>query len=264
MRRVSRVENADSNQIRPQEAGRLRRYNVAMGILHLIQGLAILVLSNGFSLPVTATFANSQPGGPVDPSRLSELFTIPLGPAVAAFLLISALAHLVVASPFGFPVYISELEHRRDRFRWVEYAFSASLMIVLIAMLAGISDIVALLALFAVNACMIMFGWLMETGSRPGPGADWTPFSMGCIAGIVPWASIAIYLIGAGSDVPGFVYVIFATLFVAFNSFALNQYLQYRRIGPWRDYLFGERVYIALSLTAKSLLAWQVFANTLV
>ena len=45
---------------------------------------------------------------------------------------------------------------------------------------------------------------------------------------------------------------------------ALNQYLQYRRVGPWRDYLFGERVYIALSLTAKSLLAWQVFANTLV
>ena len=48
-----------------------------------------------------------------------------------------------------------------------------------------------------------------------------------------------------------------------FNVFALNQWLQYRAIGRRRDYLFGERVYILLSLTAKSALAWQVFAGTL-
>ncbi len=41
-------------------------------------------------------------------------------------------------------------------------------------------------------------------------------------------------------------------------------FLQYRRTGPWRDYLFGEAVYVLLSLTAKSALAWQIFASTLV
>jgi hypothetical protein len=50
---------------------------------------------------------------------------------------------------------------------------------------------------------------------------------------------------------------------VFFNIFALSQWLQYRRLGRWRDYIFGERVYILLSLTAKSALAWQVFAGTL-
>jgi hypothetical protein len=35
--------------------------------------------------------------------------------------------------------------------------------------------------------------------------------------------------------------------------------LQYKKVGPWRDYLFGEKTYIILSLTAKALLAWQVF-----
>ena len=59
-------------------------------------------------------------------------------------------------------------------------------------------------------------------------------------------------------------YAIFASLFVFYNSFALNMVLQYREIGPWRGYLFGEYVYVALSLVAKSALAWQVFANTLV
>jgi hypothetical protein len=45
--------------------------------------------------------------------------------------------------------------------------------------------------------------------------------------------------------------------------FALNMLLQYRRVGRWRDYLYGERVYMLLSLFAKSALAWQVFAGTL-
>ena len=43
-----------------------------------------------------------------------------------------------------------------------------------------------------------------------------------------------------------------------------HSWLQYRQIGKWRDYLYGEKVYITLSLVAKSLLAWQVFAGTLV
>ena len=79
-----------------------------------------------------------------------------------------------------------------------------------------------------------------------------------------PWAVITIYVIGAGSDVPTFVYGIIVSLFVFFNCFAVNQWLQYRARGRWADYLFGERVYIFLSLVAKSLLAWQVFANVLV
>ena len=63
---------------------------------------------------------------------------------------------------------------------------------------------------------------------------------------------------------PSFVYGIFLSIFVLFNLFALNQFLQYRRVGRWRDYLYGERIYLVLSLTAKSALAWQIFANTLV
>ena len=58
-------------------------------------------------------------------------------------------------------------------------------------------------------------------------------------------------------------YAIFVSIFIFFNVFALNMILQYRRTGPWGDYLYGERAYIWLSLVAKSLLAWQVFAGTL-
>jgi hypothetical protein len=243
---------------------RLRRLNVGAGILHLAQGVAMLALSNGLRLPVSATFATAQPGQALDPSRLSTLFSYRLGPAVAAFSLLSAAFHFLVASPWGFPRYLRELAAQRNRFRWVEYSLSASLMIVLIAGITGITDIAALIGLFGVNAAMILFGWLMETTSRPGPTTNWTPFVFGSIAGTVPWIAIVIYLAGAGNGMPTFVYGIFVSLFLFFNCFAVNQWLQYRAHGAWRDYLHGERVYIALSLIAKTLLAWQIFANVLV
>ncbi len=65
------------------------------------------------------------------------------------------------------------------------------------------------------------------------------------------------------TSVPTFVYGILVSLFVFYNVFPVNMFLQYKRIGPWRDYPYGERGYVMLSLTAKSLLAWQVFAGML-
>ena len=90
------------------------------------------------------------------------------------------------------------------------------------------------------------------------------PFTR-CLAGAVPWVVIGISMVGAGLDgsVPGFVWGIFVSLFLFFNSFAVNMALQYRRVGPWRSYLFGEAGFLVLSLAAKSALAWQVFAGTL-
>ena len=181
------------------------------------------------------------------------------------FLLLSAAFHLLIVSPIGFGGYRSEIAHRRNRFRWVEYSLSSSLMIVLIAMLVGISDAVALLAIAGVNASMILFGWLMEVanGLEDDERVWWTPFWFGCVAGVVPWVGVGIYLFGPGSDVPNFVYIIFFTLFLFFNVFALNQFLQYRGNGRWSDYVFGEKVYVWLSISAKSALAWQIYGNTL-
>jgi hypothetical protein len=242
---------------------RLRWFNAAMAGLHGIQAAAMIALSNSRSLPVTAVFSTGPPGQPQRPPQLDTLFTYRIGWAVAAFSLLSAVFHLLITTSWGFRRYRAELTAHRNRFRWVEYALSASLMIVLIAGIVGITDVAALVALFGVNASMILFGWLMETTNEPGPTADWTPFVFGCVAGAVPWIAILAYLVGA-DGVPGFVYGIFVSLFAFFNCFAVNQWLQYRARGRWRDYLFGETAYIVLSLTAKSALAWQVFANVLV
>jgi hypothetical protein len=248
------------------QVNRLRWWNVGLGLLHLAQGTVMLLISTDFALPVTAAFVQFNPAtGQLEPA-LQTLFNLQIGPLVATFLFLSSAAHLLLASPFLFGWYRDNLAAGINRARWIEYSISSSVMIVVIAMLVGIYDIVSLVALFAVNASMVLFGWMMELHNQTTRSTQWTAYIFGCIAGIVPWVGITIYLIGAGGeggDVPGFVYGIFASLFVFFNIFAINMVLQYRRVGPWRDYLFGETAYMVLSLVAKSALAWQVFAGTL-
>lgn len=242
---------------------RLWRWNAVLAVAHGLQATLMIVLSNDRALPVTAAFATGPPGQPERPIELDTLFTYRLGWAVALFSALSALFH-VIAATVGRNVYERELAGDRNRLRWIEYSLSASLMIVLIAGIVGIGDIAALVALFGVNAAMILFGWLMETSNAERPPRTWAPFLFGCVAGVVPWIAIVIYLVGAGSSVPGFVYGIFVSLFIFFNCFAVVQLLQYRAWGRWGDYLLGERAYMVLSLVAKSALAWQIFANVLI
>lgn len=240
---------------------RLRFYNIGMGVLHFAQGVLVLALATDFTLPVTATYLLGPPGT-ADAEQV-VLFNLSVAWGVASFLFLSAAFHVIVAT-VGANRYRSQLERGQNQFRWVEYALSSSIMIVLIAMLPGIYDVAALIGLFGVNAGMIFMGSIQERYEEPG--GSLMPFWLGSVLGIVPWVAIGIYLLSPGSDAsaPGFVYAIFISLFVFFNSFAITQLLQYKQIGPWRNYLVGERTYILLSLLAKSALAWQVFAGTLV
>jgi Heliorhodopsin len=249
------VEMSDSR------AASLRRWNIGLGFVHAVQALAVVLLATAFTLPVTATFMEGPPGTPA--GAPTTLFEVSVAGGVALFLMLSATFHWLVALPGVFGRYTSGLVAEHNYFRWAEYSLSSSVMIVLIAMLTGISDIAALIAIFAANAAMIFFGAVQERYERPG-GSLW-PFWLGCVVGIAPWLAVGVYLWSPGSpaEPPAFVYAIFLSLFVFFDIFAINMWLQYRRVGRWRSYVFGERAYFMLSLFAKSALAWQVFAGTL-
>lgn len=251
-----------------QRLGKLRRFNIIMGVFHLISGALMVVLGNDFELEVSSFALNGPPGTPLSDGTVNSLFGVPLAWATASFLLLSAFFHLVIAT-VGFTKYGSELRRGRNRFRWVEYSISSTLMIILISLVTGITDLAALIGLAFVNASMILFGWIMEMVNASDRKVWWTPFWFGCVAGIGPWAAIAAYIFvnvsqDGGQGPPGFVYGIIFSLFAFFNTFAINQWLQYRGKGKWSDYVYGETVYIVLSLVAKSVLAWQIFANTLI
>ena len=244
----------------------LRRFNLIMGFLHLVQGIFMILVSNDTTYPIYTNFLNfnveTMSLGP-QPELLYELR---FGPAVAVFLLISAVAHFYLAT-IGYRSYVNNLEKGMNPIRFYEYALSSSLMIVLIGMLSGLWDLGAIILIFGLNATMNLFGILMELQNQTTSKTDWTAYIYGCIAGIIPWIVIFIYFVGAVNSgeakPPDFVYAIIPTLFVFFNIFAINMVLQYKKVGRWKDYLFGERVYIILSLTSKSVLAWIIWAGTL-
>lgn len=247
--------------------GKLRKFNIVMGFLHSIQAGLMLWLSNDYSLPVELTLLKYDSVTETLTRNTEVLFNLRLGPIIAMFLLASAIAHFSVSLGRGYPWYVRNLKKGINYARWIEYAVSSSLMIVVIAMLVGIYELSSLVLVFALNATMNLFGLMMELHNQTTPKTNWTAFIIGCFAGIVPWIVMGIYFFGAilpyGDAVPMFVYGIFFSLAAFFNVFAINMVLQYRAKGKWKDYLHGERVYIILSLTAKTALAWQVFGGTL-
>jgi ABC-type amino acid transport system permease subunit len=253
----------------------LGRWNRVLSGLHALQFFAMIAIASTVAVfaPYVPTVKIKLVDGVfagVEQTQV-QLFSIPLAWVIASFLAMSAIAHFAA----GWPLrrrYEAWLARGMNPLRWVEYAFSSTVMIVAIAYISYIRDVPALVAIAGCNVAMILFGWSMESaneGRRDNP--DWKHFIFGSIVGLAPWIGIVSILLAYGAQpdlpegagIPAFVYVIVATLFVSFNIFAITMVLQYRRIGRWRDYLVGEKTYMVMSLVAKSALAWQVFSGTL-
>src|SRR5665647_2013839 len=234
-----------------QRLASLRSWNLGLTLLHFAQAAVILALAGSFAITVTSSIPAGPPGTAVPAP--TAIFEVPIGWAVAVFLGLAALDHLLTAT-VSRSTYERDLKAGINRFRWVEYSVSATLMIILISFYSGIAG---------ANVAMILFGWLQEVMNPPGRTATtMLPFWFGTLAGLAPWISIAFNIFGS-KNVPGFVYGIVLSEVVLFFSFGLNQWLQYRRIGKWTDYAYGEKTYLVLSLVAKSLLAWQIFGGSL-
>ncbi len=249
----------------------IRRFNLIMGALHLLQGGLMLYLGlavdrfKDFVLPVYSNFLKFDTTARRLVTDTQKIADVPFAVCVSLFLFLSALFHFIIAAPKSNAVYNRCLSKGMNPFRWVEYSLSSSLMICLIALLLGVYDVGLLIALFLLNASMNLFGLLMEKINQYTPKTNWLAFLFGCVAGIGPWIVITLFTFGNADldKVPWFAYAIFGSYFVFFNCFPINMVLQYKKVGRWKDYLYGERMYIILSLAAKTVLAWLVFAGVM-
>lgn len=254
----------------PITMGSLRKLNIAAGALHLVQGIIMLALGTllAWERDIYTFYLKFEviPSAPpvfqVVPNPQVAFTITYLGVILASFLLISAAAHMIIAFART-RQYTEYLKRGMNPYRWYEYAFSSSIMLVILATFVGVWDLWSLVMIFVLNAMMIMFGYLMEKINQYTKKIDWSPYLLGCISGFTPWAVMAAYFVAAlnstGTSPPTFVYLALVLYFLMFNTFSINMLLQYKGIGKWKDYLHGERVYILLSLVAKTILAWLVF-----
>lgn len=245
----------------------LRIFNAVMFVLHLVQGIAMLLVSKDFQIPLTTTYLDFNIQARTVLPVTQEALKLNLGQFIAVFLFLSAFFHFLIILPGINEWYVKNIKKKINYLRWYEYALSSSVMIVAIAILCGMFDLPSLILIFALNATMNLFGLMMELHNQTTEKTNWTSYIFGCFAGIVPWVAVGMYFYGAvqsvSTNIPSFVYAILASIFIFFNIFALNMFLQYKKVGPWKSYIFGERMYIILSLVAKSALAWQIFSGTL-
>ncbi len=249
-----------ASSVTRERLANLRTWNLGLTGVHAIQAVLIFVLSGDFVITVVSTFPEGPPGTRVPAAE--PLFDVRVGVAIAVFLALAAIDHLVTATAAR-GRYEADLRAGINRFRWVEYSFSATIMVILIGFYSGITNITSVIAVAGANVAMILFGWVQERMNRPGRATTtMLPFWFGTIVGIAPWVAIAVQIVGS-KTVPGFVYGIVTVQFVLFFSFGLNQWLQYRGVGRWIDYIYGEKAYLVLSLAAKSLLAWQIYFPSL-
>ena len=255
----------------PARARGLARWNATLAFLHFGQFVLMVIVSRteaAFTAVVTFAVPRIEAGRFLGlETRTAQVVDVPLAYVVATFFLMSAAAHFALRWPLR-GRYEGWLARGMNPARWVEYAFSSTVMIVAIANLSFVTEFSALAAIAGCNVAMILFGWSMEAANEGRSDVDWKHYIFGCIVGLVPWVAIGASLVTYSlqpdaQPIPTFVWAIFVSLFVSFNVFAVTMVLRYARVGIWRDHLVGEKTYMLMSLIAKSLLAWQVWSGTL-
>ncbi|MEI7682896.1 MAG: heliorhodopsin HeR [Candidatus Saccharibacteria bacterium] len=244
----------------------LQKFNRRIGLIHLIQGLVLLAIFNrSLTLPVLTRFLGATPEG-VRPVT-ETLFQFPVAIVGPLFLLISAFFHFLISSPMYIRTYENNIKKGMNPMRWIEYSISSSLMLTVLLMLGGLLELPSVIFIFTLNLIMNMMGLEMERYNQYTTKTAWFPFNVGVLAGIVPWIVGGIYFWVStnhiADSIPGYAKAGFLLTFIFFNTFAINMWLQYKKIGPWKDYLYGEKAYIWLSLTAKTSLAWILVLGTI-
>jgi hypothetical protein len=244
----------------------LQVFNRIAGLTHLIQCIALaFILNADTTIPVITRFFDETPDG-VRP--VSEtLFEFPIALIAPIFLLLSAFAHLFISSPMYVRRYEANIAKGINPARWWEYAISSSLMLVVLLMLGGLIELSSIVFIFTLNFIMNLMGLMMERYNQLTDKTRWLPFNIGVLAGIVPWIIGALYFVVSTSNIadsiPVYAQFGFLLTFLFFNSFAINMWLQYKKVGKWKDYAYGEKSYIVLSLVSKSALGWIIVLGTL-
>ena len=237
---------------RPRVVGRFRLAHVGLAALHLTQAILVLAVAGGMVVDVTHQ---------VGATATEPLRQVSIGASMAVYFVVAALSHLLSATALN-GVYEADLLRGRNRIRWAEFVVGAPILMLVIALYTGVTDVTALVVVGAATIVMICCGWMQEALNPPSREATtMVPFWAGVVASCVPWAIVAGQMLG-DTATPEFGLSIFLSLIILWGSFGANQWLQYRQMGPWSDYLYGERTYLVLSLVAKSALAWQIVAGS--
>ena len=251
------------------------RFNLAMFVFHTT--LLVTTLSVGrwdLNVPVYKTKLELVRYNVTDSFELIPRYEedgyLALTLLTALFFALSAVAHLANAT-VARKFYLEELRNCRTPTRWIEYFFSAPVMILIIAYSLGVRNRSELVAIAALVAITMPFGYWTEVIARPKSLEQWTeplyvrlyPFFLGNVPQSVAWALIFVQFYDGAelSKVPWFVFIILWVEFLLFSSFGIAAVVA--QIGPPKRFYLGEVLFQSLSLISKGTLGGVLITNVL-
>jgi len=271
----------------PVPAKKLTIWNAAMCLFHTTLAAVTLAIGDTnlrtpvFGTPTQIQIMANNTGFALVPAPAERASWLYMTWLVACFFFLSALAHLGNALLWR-KFYLAALARGYAPFRWIEYTFSASVMVLILSYVAGTIVVSVLVSLFALTAITMFFGHLHEVVCRPASLERWAIESrlwrlQAHLIGYVPqcfaWGLVIAQFMEAGGKVttdeqgrerkmPTFVYAIVFGEVLIFWSFGIVQLVVSLRAPS--KYYQGELAYMYLSLFAKGFLGIIILSNVLV
>lgn len=258
----------------------LWRLHLGACAVHLANTLVVLITAlqadRVFTLPVTWTKVDGAPGSyAVGPPE--TVCNMPLWVLCVVFSALAFIDHLYyVTIEYKYTARMSA--PRGHSLMWYEYSYSATVMMVAIMLLCGVSDLGTLIITCALYWCAMRVPLLVEdiratssyqtvgvpasaarAPTDPSMFSTDSPFFIGCVMCVAPWIPVFVSL--ARASPPGFVYGIVVSLFVFFALFGAVQ-AAYVALG-WSTFK-RDVCLVVLSLSSKPALLWQVYVSALV
>lgn len=252
---------------------KLKKLNYYAFLLHLISGIVVAgilfgatdeinfnttlygykidtITGDGKSL--TFTFGDD---GPKVVNSSEALKTI-----IVLIFLITALFHLFY---WRSKRYIDEVRTGKNRFRWVEYAITASMMIYIYNILSGVKDLYTCFLIVILNIVMMSFGYFLEMSRTPE--SKLTAIIMGffilsVIFGVAYYQFVAnIEAAKDTFDIPEWVYAVVIAMIFWWISFGVIAVLYYRAYLKGKmDFTRYEKYYVFLSFISKAFMGYYI------
>ncbi|MBA3758487.1 heliorhodopsin HeR [Candidatus Saccharibacteria bacterium] len=148
--------------------------------------------------------------------------------------------------------YEANLDDGVSAWRWIAIGVTSGLMLELVALLGGVSDIMTLKLISGLIFVTCALGWVAEKRNKQAGRPAWSEFVISLFTGSLPWLLIVSYAVFTWTHglirYSWFVYALHAALLVGFILLTINQY---KRIGGWKNTRVVERNYLLIGFATK-------------
>lgn len=235
----------------------LRKLNLVKALIFTALAVTAGMLMSNASYPVGIGYAAKDElisltaGTTQFVHGTQSLFDVQVRWLVVVILGLSALFSLLAATRLR-RRYEAAVEDGVSPWRWLTLGITSALMVEVIALLSGVSDILVLKVLAGLILVTCALGWVNEKRLKQAGRPIWSDYVVSLFTGALPWLVILGYAVSTWVwgliRYPWFVYALYASTLIGFTLIAFNEY---KRNSGWKNNLVVERNYLLSGMATK-------------